>query len=71
MSATTWVIEMSNGTPDPDYYGPFPDEDTARRWRSQRVWARGRECVFICVFPPDSGEDDYNIIIPLEPLLRR
>ena len=24
MSVTQWVIELSNGTDDPDYYGPFP-----------------------------------------------
>jgi hypothetical protein len=65
MSVTQWVVELSNGTDDPDYYGPFPDIGAARAWRNDREWARERECVFIDVFPPDAGEDDYNLIIPL------
>ena len=65
LSGTKWVIELSNGTLDPDYYGPFPTIEAARDWRGETAWASERECVYIEVFPRDSGEDDYNVIIPL------
>ena len=42
MSVTQWVVELSNGTDDPDYYGPFPDIGAARAWRNDREWARVR-----------------------------
>lgn len=65
MSDMQWIVELSNGTDDPDYYGPFLDKEAARTWRSERDWASERECVLIRVHPPGSGEDDYNVIIPL------
>jgi hypothetical protein len=61
-----WIIEMDNGTDDPDYYRRFDDELLAHAWAN----ARAERWVIINVLPPgrhyeaDLADDDKTVETP-------